>query len=410
VAATIPGAGPIGNFLAGWRGLARFWTVVLAVLGIGALVLELLGPPPNTAVTAAARTNPGAEPPAGGSSNGKAGNGEAGNGKAGSGKSRLAAQTIAPAGGPAAVPPGRPGRDTPGPITDPDPALLEPYPPEPDHKLPRIAMDGRTPMAVYAAGFDPSSVRPRVGLLVGGIGMSEADSLAAIKDLPGGVTLAISPYAADVGRLLDVARMNQHEFLLAIPMEPQGYPANDPDDRRALMTSLAPEENLNRLRWVLSRLGGYVGVTNSFGQMRGERLAGVPDQFTPVLEEVGHRGLLFVDARTNGARTNGAGANGAGTSGAGTSGAILPHAWNRSADTVIDADPIDTAVLDQRLDALTHMALDRGSALGIVLLPRPVTLARVAAWTNTLTSKGLALAPVSALVSPPAPAKQEAEK
>jgi hypothetical protein len=50
--------------------LARFWTVVLAVLGIGALVLELLGPPPNTAVTAAARTNPGAEPPAGGSSNG----------------------------------------------------------------------------------------------------------------------------------------------------------------------------------------------------------------------------------------------------------------------------------------------------------------------------------------------------
>jgi polysaccharide deacetylase 2 family uncharacterized protein YibQ len=368
--------------------------VVLVVLGIGALVLEVLGPPPNTTVTATgpvARISPDPAPRASGSSEGKSG--EA--------KSRLAAQTTTPA----AAPAGRPGRDTPGPITDPDPALLEPYPPEPDHKLPRIAMDGRTPMVVYAAGFDPSSVRPRVAMLVAGIGMSEADTLAAIKDLPGGVTLAISPYAPDVGRLLDVARMNQHEYLLSIPMEPQGYPANDPDDRRALMTSLAPEENLNRLRWVLSRLAGYVGVTNTFGQMRGERLAGVPDQFTSVLEEVGHRGLLFVDARTSDTRTNGPSTNGTSTNGT-----VLPHAWNRSADTVIDADPIDAAVLDQRLDALTHMALDRGSALGIVLVPRPVTLARVAAWTNTLTAKGLALAPVSALASPPAPAKQEAEK
>jgi polysaccharide deacetylase 2 family uncharacterized protein YibQ len=389
VAATIPGAGPIFGFLAGWRGLARFWAVLLAVLGIGALVLELLGPPPEASVPGSGPVAQASAPPAPhviGSADSKSGDSKSGDSKSGDGKSRLAAQTA----GPEAAPPGRPGRDTPGPITDPDPALLEPYPPEPDHKLPRIATDGRTPMAVYAAGFDPSSVRPRVGMLVAGIGMSEADSLAAIKDLPGGVTLAISPYAADVGRLLDVARMNQHEYLLSIPMEPQGYPANDPDDRRALMTSLAPEENLNRLRWVLSRLGGYVGVTNTFGQMRGERLAGVQDQFASVLEEVGHRGLLFVDARTNGA---------------GTSGTVLPHAWNRSADAVIDVDPIDAAVLDQRLDALTHMALDRGSALGIVLVPRPVTLARVAAWTNTLTSRGLALAPVSALAAAPAPAK-----
>jgi polysaccharide deacetylase 2 family uncharacterized protein YibQ len=40
--------------------------------------------------------------------------------------------------------------------------------------------------------------------------------------------------------------------------------------------------------------------------------------------------------------------------------------------------------------------------LGIVSVPRPVTVERIAAWTNTLASKGLALAPVSALVLPPA--------
>lgn len=240
-------------------------------------------------------------------------------------------------------------------------------------------------MAVYAAGFDPSSLRPRVGILIGGIGMSEADSLAAIKDLPGGVTLAISPYARDVGHLLEVARMNEHEYLLSVPMEPQGYPVNDPDDRHALMTSLPPAENLDRLRWVLARVTGYVGVTSSFGQMHGERLAGMPDQLDTVLEEVGSRGLLFVDARIGQP--------------------VLPHVWNRSADLALDDDPVDSAALDQRLDALTRMALDKGSALGIVSVPRPVTVARVAAWTNTLASKGLALAPVSALVLPPAKQK-----
>jgi polysaccharide deacetylase 2 family uncharacterized protein YibQ len=225
-------------------------------------------------------------------------------------------------------------------------------------------------------------------MLVAGIGMSVSDSMAAIKNLPGGVTLAISPYAADVGRLLDLARMTEHEYLLSVPMEPQGYPANDPDDRHALMTSLPPAENLDRLRWVLARLTGYVGITSALGPMRGERLSGVPDQLAAALEEAGHRGLLFVDARTNQP--------------------VLPNAWNRSVDVVIDDDPVDATVLDQRLDALNRRALDKGSALGVVWVPRPVTLARVAAWTNTLAAKGLALAPVSALMLPPA--KQEAGK
>jgi len=243
-------------------------------------------------------------------------------------------------------------------------------------------------MAVYAAGFDPTSVRPRVGMLIAGIGLSEADSMTAIKELPRGVTLAISPYAADIGHLLAVARITEHEYLLSIPMEPQGYPVNDPDDRHALMTSQPLAQNQDRLRWVLARLGGYVGVTSAFGPMRGERLAAAPDQFVAVLKEVGRRGLLFVDART--------------------AQPVLPYVWNRSVDVVIDDDPVDAAVLDQRLDSLSRFALDKGSALGIVWVPRPVTLALVAAWTNTLAAKRLALAPVSALVLPPA--KRDIEK
>jgi uncharacterized protein len=364
--------------LAGWRGLARFWGAVVVLLAVVGGTLQVLGPSPigpasigpveapakpvaGPAAGPIARTDPlPAPPPAG-----------------------TASTEAKPSGHKL-----RPGRDTPGPITSPDPSMLEPVAGAAGQLLPRISIDGRAPMSAYAAGFDSSSLRPRVGLLIAGIGMSEAESLAAIKTLPGGVTLAISPYAGDISHLLEVARLNEHEYLLSVPMEPQGYPVNDPDDRSALMTSLPSAENLNRLRGILARLTGYVGVTDVLGPMRGERFAGMADQMDGVLEEVADRGLLFLDGR------------------AGQK--VLPRAWNRSADMVVDDDPLDVTVLDQRLDALTHMALDKGSAVGIVSVPRPVTVARVAAWTNTLAAKGLALAPVSALVLPPA--KQDPEK
>jgi polysaccharide deacetylase 2 family uncharacterized protein YibQ len=340
---------------------------------MSAATLEVLGPPPGSAPSAAgAGVHAGHAPPAVDPHGAVRPGSQAESRQTTSSASRLS----------------RPGRDLPGPVADPDPSLLEPYSTGTDLKLPRIAIDGRPPMVAYAAGFDPTSLRPRVGILIAGVGLSEADSMAAIKDLPGGVTLAFSPYVGDIGHLLAVARMAEHEYLLSIPMEPQGYPVNDPDDRHALMTSLSPTDNLERLRWVLSRLTGYVGVTNALGQMHGERLMGVPDQFASVLEEVGHRGLLFVDARI-GRPT-------------------LPFVWNRSVDIVVDAGPVDASVLDERLDALTHTAQDKGSALGLVQVPRPVALSRVAAWTTTLTAKGLALAPVSALVQPPG--KREAEK
>ncbi len=365
VAARFSGLLPSLDLFAGWRGLRRFWIGLLLLLGIGAGVLQILGPSARLAPIAVPVAHNDPVPATHGPQNVK-----------GPVASKQASVSK------------KPGRDTPGPVAGPDPTLLEPYSGSATLKLPRISPDGRTPMAVYASGFDPSSVRPRVGLLITGIGMSEAESLAAIKNLPGGVTLAISPYAGDLSRLLDAARINEHEYLLSVPMEPQGYPVNDPDDRYALMTALPPAENLNRLRWVLSRITGYVGLTNGLGQMRGERLSGVQDQIDSVLEEAAHRGLLFVDARTGQP--------------------VSPYAWNRPADLLIDEEPIDAATLDKRLDTLTKIALNRGSALGIVSVPRPLTLERVAAWTGTLLTKGLALAPVSALALPPA--KEETGK
>ena len=353
----------IGRYLSGWQGLVRFWAGLLLLLMIGGAVLQVLGPPSAVVGSGAERkvaVGAHTEPvPA-----------------------QQAVRARPQEAGKPGAPPLRPGRDTPGPIADPEPALLEPLAADPKLMLPRISIDGRVPMRVYASGFDPSSLRPRVGILIAGVGMSELDSLAAIKKLPAGITFAITPSGADLGRLLAAARANEHEYLLSVPMEPLGYPVNDPDDRSALMTAVAPSDNMARLYTILGRLTGYAGVTNVLGSMRGERLAGVVDQFEPVLEEVANRGLFFLDGRI-GQKP-------------------LPRAWNRSADVVLDDEPLDAAALDQRLDGLSRLALDKGSAVGIVSAPRPVTVDRIAAWANTLAAKGLALAPASAMMLPPA--------
>jgi polysaccharide deacetylase 2 family uncharacterized protein YibQ len=354
----------IAEFLSGWRGLGRFWMIVLATLGFAAVVLQLLGPPQLRRAAQAEVVPP--EPSA----------------------MVTDAATAPAAAGPPPMAEQAPGRDTPGAVAGPDPALLEADPGAPDRMLPRIAADGRTPMHVYASGFDPATRRPRVGIVIAGIGLSEAESMAAIRDLPAAATLAVSPYAGNLDRMLALARQAGHEYLLSVPMEPQGYPINDPDGRHALMPSLPPEENLGRLRWALSRIAGYVGVTSALGPMHGERLAGDREQFQAVLAEIAHRGLLFADARP--AEPG------------------LPLAWNRSVDLVIDDDPVNEAALDARLDALSKLARDKGSALGLVSVPRPKTLERVAAWSNALMAKGLILAPVSALVQ--SPGKQEQDK
>ena len=316
----------LASLAVGWRGLGLFWGVVIMLLAIGGVTLQVLGPPPPQRAVVAAVPAVGpqpAAPPATAPST------------APTGQPQPTVQT-----GPARP---RPGRATPGPIADPDPALLDQQPDQPDNPLPQIAPDGRMPMQVYAAGFDQSTRRPRIGLLLAGVGLNQADSDAAVRALPGAVTLAISPYAANPTKLLSVARIGEHEYLLSLPMEPQGFPLNDPGPQ-AMMANLAPEQNRERLNWALSRIAGYVGTTGALGTTRGERLAAMPDQMNPVLTELAKRGLFYVDARPGAAP--------------------LPIAWGRGVDIVID-EPATPADIDDKLGQLVRLAREKGSAVGL---------------------------------------------
>lgn len=351
------------GYFGGWSGLRRFWGFLLVVLLGTAGILQILGPQTLGPQTLGPRHPPGAPGPE----------------PVASPAIPPAPIVVHPAPPPAALRDDKPGRAVPGPIADPDPALQEFVAGSTTDALPAVAADGRKPMRHYAAGFDPTTTRPRIGVLVAGIGLSYADSKKAIADLPGGVSLAISPYTDNAEPLLASARLAGHEYLLSLPMEPQRFPLNDAGPN-ALMTNLSPQQNQPRLIWALSRLRGYAGVTDILGAMRGERLADVPDQMAPILAELNRRGLMYV-------------------AGPGQK-APVPQTWSKAVDLVID-DPATAADIDARLATLEQMARDRGAALGLIEAPRPVAIERLAAWTNGLSNRGLALAPVSALMLPP---------
>jgi polysaccharide deacetylase 2 family uncharacterized protein YibQ len=257
----------------------------------------------------------------------------------------------------------------------PDPALLESSPTGP---LPVIGKDGRKPWKVYARPFSTSDGRPRIAVVVSGLGLSSAATEAAIQRLPGAVTLAFAPYAKNLDRWTRLARAAGHEVLLDLPMEPISYPRNDPGPY-TLLTSLRPLQNLDRVRTVLSRASGYVGVTNYMGS----RFTTSETALRPVLKELNARGLLFLDSRAS-SRSLGAKL---------AAEIALPHAVNnRFLDNVASRTAIDT-----RLEEIERMARRNGVAVAVGF-PYPVTIERLARWAKKVEGRGFALAPVSAVI------------
>jgi polysaccharide deacetylase 2 family uncharacterized protein YibQ len=244
------------------------------------------------------------------------------------------------------------------------------YAPGPGGPLPIVAADGRTPFDAYKRPFVGNG-RPKVALIVGGLGLNARATRQAIESLPPEITLSFAPYAEGLQGWIDEARAHGHEVLLEAPMEPLDYPDNDPGPY-TLMADGSPPEIVKKLEWVLSRATGYYGLTNYLGS----RFLGSPAAYQAFSGAAAGRGLGFIDDGS-GARLTAGG---------------LPRA---SAERVID-DQLSKAAIDQQLAALESGAMQRGQALGAGFA-YPVTLDKVARWAGSLSDRGFQLAPASAL-------------
>ena len=81
--------------------------------------------------------------------------------------------------------------------------------------------------------------------------MTTAVTQTAVKTLPANVTLAFQTIAPSLGDWIAQARLVGHEVLLAVPMEPNNYPQNDPGPQ-TLLTGLPAATNTQRLTSALA--------------------------------------------------------------------------------------------------------------------------------------------------------------
>ena len=239
---------------------------------------------------------------------------------------------------------------------------------------------GRRPFDVYARPW--SGARgARIAIVIGGLGISQTGTQAAIEKLPAEITLAFAPLGNSLTRWMQAARRDGHEIVVQVPLEPFDYPNNNPG-RHTLLAQASADSNLQNLRWVLARITNYTGVMNYMGA----RFTADGDAMDLLMDELSLRGLLYFDDGTSArslaeeiARAKG-----------------VPFA---ASDAVIDGDRERGAIL-AKLDELERIARARGFAVGSGAALE-VTVDTVADWAGEVRKRGVELVPISAVAFDP---------
>lgn len=246
--------------------------------------------------------------------------------------------------------------------------------------LPRIASDGTRPYEAYArpsVSAQATGGRKLIAIVVTGLGLNDSSTRQAIDTLPGTVTLAFAPYGQIVDQLAQAARTEGHEIMLEIPFEPFDYPQNDPGPH-TLLVEQPPRENLEKLHWLMSRMEGYTGIINHMGA----RFTASAADFSPIMEELGLRGLSYLDDGSSNR-------------------SVAPQLAQQNqvpfarALTHLDDNPSGQAITEQ-LESLKIAADQSGHAIGL-LSALPVSISTLAQWAEDLDEESYLLVPVSVL-------------
>ncbi len=245
--------------------------------------------------------------------------------------------------------------------------------------LPRIGGRGEEASKIYGKQVSLNVIHsdaPKIALLLGGMGLNKKLTAKAIKELPSEITLAFAPYGNDLQEQVDVARSNGHEVFLQVPLEPVGFPASNPGPK-TLTGDASEAENLDALRWHMSRFTGYAGVVNYMGG----RFLAMPKVLKPVLGELKKRGIVFLEDGSLALSSVDAAAK-------------ASRAEVKRAKVVIDQDPSPQAIISA-LTLLEEEATGTGFAVGTGS-GLEVTIDTVREWAKAAAERGIVLVPITA--------------
>ena len=244
--------------------------------------------------------------------------------------------------------------------------------------LPRVSPDGRRPREAYARRSPPVGEGvPRVVIVVGGLGLSQTGTQAALDTLPEEITLAFAPYGSSLQRWVGKARDAGHEVLLQVPLEPLDYPQENPGEHTLLVSGGAG--NRQNLHWVLGRMTSYAGVMNHMGA----RFVSDERALLPFLGEIGERGLFYLDDGSS-------------------EQSLAPKIGEALNVPVLTADRVvdrarSSGSIEKELEALEAIARVKGVAIGVASA-FPASVEMIARWAAEAGKRGVVIVPASAAI------------
>ncbi|MEW6685317.1 MAG: divergent polysaccharide deacetylase family protein [Candidatus Edwardsbacteria bacterium] len=133
----------------------------------------------------------------------------------------------------------------------------------------------------------------RIALVIDDFGNENNSLIQSFLNFAFPLTLAILPNARYAKLLALEAVRKQKEVILHLPMEPKGYPQEDPGEG-AIFVDLTNSEIRKRLKRNLESVPEAKGVSNHMGSRATED----PVVMTTVLKQIKKRNLYFLDSKT----------------------------------------------------------------------------------------------------------------
>ena len=238
--------------------------------------------------------------------------------------------------------------------------------------------DGMTAYKAYRAEFTPAaSTKALISLVMVDFGLSKKISEQAIKDLPSGVTLALSPYSPDAQKLTTTARQDGHEVWLGLPVQNEDF-GNSDSGNQTLLVNASVDQNKSRLLSTLGKATGYVGVIDMDTPAFANNAADLDRIYSNVLE----RGLALAQANPKDTLTG--------------EFAITNKAPFIQNDIWIDRNATPAAVAFE-LDKLKQIASNGRIAVGF-FHPYPTVIAAIKDWQDNLARASIEIAPLSSSI------------
>ncbi len=225
---------------------------------------------------------------------------------------------------------------------------------------------------------DPSATAPLLAIVIDDLGRS-VEEARAFLDLDVKVIPSVLPHLPKSREVALLARDRGREYLLHLPMEPQGYPEVDPGEG-AILVAMGRDEVRRLVRQGLADVPGAAGINNHMGS----RLTEVEASLRWVMEELRGQNLYFLDSLTSARSVAAEAAHAAGLR------------WARR-DVFLDNVQEDSAIAAQ-LEKALNLAKRSGRAVAIGH-PHAATLRVLKAWSARLHGSGVRVVALSEIAS-----------